>query len=259
MIIIAVTVTFRNPWFFGNFGVVDPGRVYRSAQPDGELRRLIARHHLASVLNLRGGTQDDPWYVEEVRATRDAGIELYDLPMSATRRPQRRELLILLNVFEQCSYPLLIHCKSGSDRTGLAAALYQMSQKGAPPEQALRAFSLHYGHVPLLGPEHLHEPLDEYAAWLKEHGQPHSPARLRFWVDRLYDPASAGRDVPKIQPGPRRRTSGLVSDRFQNLGKERGGLAALKGGRDSQVAENGRLQSVVELDVSPGTGLLEIE
>jgi protein tyrosine phosphatase (PTP) superfamily phosphohydrolase (DUF442 family) len=204
---VAGVVVFRNLLFFGNFGIVEPGCLYRSAQPDGAFRERIARYHLASVLNLRGGTQDDAWYAAEVRATHDCGIAFYDFPMSATRRPQRRELLILLDLFERCSYPLLIHCKSGSDRTGLATALYLMSRKGVPPEQALRAFSLQYGHIPLFGPEHLHEPLEEYAAWLKAGGRAHTAARLRFWVDQLYEPASAHRDVPVLQPGPRRRAS----------------------------------------------------
>ena len=64
---------------------------------------------------------------------RDQGLEFYDLPMSACRRPTRRELLVLLDLFEHCRYPLLIHCKSGSDRTGLASALYLMSRRGEPP------------------------------------------------------------------------------------------------------------------------------
>ncbi len=203
--LLIVAVTLRNPWFSGNFGVVEPHRVYRSAQPDAELPQLIARYRLASVLNLRGGSSDDRWYSDEVRATRDSMINFYDLPMSATRRPLRRELLILLDLFGRCPYPLLIHCKSGSDRTGLATALYLMSQKGEPPEQAMGAFSLRYGHIPLFGPEHLHEPLQEYGAWLKARGEGHTPARLRFWVEQHYRSGDARRDVPRLQPGPRRQ------------------------------------------------------
>ena len=54
----------------------------------------------------------------------------YDLPLSATRRPTRRELLQLIDLLETCSYPLLIHCKSGADRTGLASALYRLVRRG---------------------------------------------------------------------------------------------------------------------------------
>jgi hypothetical protein len=89
---LAGAVVFRRPWFQGNFGVVEPGRVYRSAQPTGGLPRLIQERALGSILNLRGGSRCDGWYVNEVRAARASGVDFYDFPMSATRRPSRHEL-----------------------------------------------------------------------------------------------------------------------------------------------------------------------
>jgi hypothetical protein len=201
---VAALVTFHRPLFEGNFGVVDAGRVYRSAQPGGYFDRVIRERRLASVLNLRGGSMDDPWYAREVGLTRDYGIDFYDFPMSATRRPSRRELLALLDLFTRCRYPLLIHCKSGSDRTGLATALYLMSVRGLGPWAAGRGgFSLGFGHVPLAGTQRLHEPLDEYARWLAGNGQAHSPERFCFWVTNLYEPGSPAGPPPPIQPGPR--------------------------------------------------------
>src|SRR5262249_42727538 len=82
-----------------------------------------------------------------------------------------------------CAYPLLIHCKSGSDRTGLASALYRLVRLGEPPERAMDSFSYGHGHFPIGGPEHLHEPLLEYQAWLRTHGFDHTPARFRSWVE----------------------------------------------------------------------------
>ena len=213
-ILVTAVVIFRNPLFHGNFGVVEPQRVYRSAQPHEDIPRLIERYQLSSILNLRGGSQDDSWYAAEVRETHERGIDFYDMPMSATRRPHRRELLVLLDLFDRCRYPLLIHCKSGSDRTGLATALYRMSRQGVSPEQALRSFSLEYGHVPIGGPEHLHEPIDEYLRWLKAEGLTHRPERLRTWVEQLYVSDDAERHFPPLQPGPRKpRLSALPPTR----------------------------------------------
>jgi len=194
--------TFRRPLFHGNFGVVEPGLVFRSAQPHRGFAGLIRTRGLASVLNLRGGSAADPWYTDEVRLTGAAGVDFYDFPMSATRRPSRAELLVLLDVFGRCRYPLLIHCKSGADRTGLATALYLMAVKSVAPERALGAFTLDYGHVPLGGPERLHEPLAEYAAYLKGRGLGHTPERLRRWVETEYagDRPAA---VRTLRPGPR--------------------------------------------------------
>src|SRR5262249_57216146 len=96
----------------------------------GWVEPLIRGRRIASVLNLRGGSLADTFYQEEVRVTHALGVDFYDLPMSATRRPSRRELLLLLDLFGRCRYPLLIHCKEGSDRTGLACAPYLMASRG---------------------------------------------------------------------------------------------------------------------------------
>jgi protein tyrosine phosphatase (PTP) superfamily phosphohydrolase (DUF442 family) len=205
---ISLCWTFRRPWFEGNLGIVEAGRVIRSAQPTSQLAAWIRDYRLRSILNLRGGSAADHWYDAEVKAAQAAGVSFYDFPISATRRPSRHELLVLIDTLGSCPYPLLIHCKSGADRTGLASALYLMTQRGLPPEQSEKAFTLEHGHIPLCGPEHLHEPLDEYAAWLASRGLTHSPDRFRDWVKHEY--ASPGRpeDPPPLRPGPRTRHSG---------------------------------------------------
>jgi hypothetical protein len=198
---------FRRPWFQGNFGVVDPGRVMRSAQPTGQLASWVRDYRISSILNLRGGSPANWWYDAEVRSARETAASYYDWPLSATRRPSRRELLVLIDFLERCSYPLLIHCKSGADRTGLASALYLMVRRGEPPERALSAFSIEYGHIPVFGTEHLHEPLDEYAAWLKTNRLPHTPERFRAWVKNDYRAELLPADPRPLQPGPRARRS----------------------------------------------------
>lgn len=206
---------FRGFLFRGNFGVVEPQRVYRSAQPKGDLDATIAETGLAAVLNLRGGSANDWWYADEVRACRENEVDFYDLPLSAERRPSRRELLLILDLFGRCGYPLLIHCKSGADRTGLVAALFKMSVKGEPPERAHEAFSIQYGHVPLFGPERLHEPLAEYADWLEARALRHTPERFRSWVERVYRSEDPEDDVvpPALRPGPRAELAAQEGER----------------------------------------------
>ena len=182
---VAVLV-LRGPLFEGNLAVVDPGRVYRSAQPGPDVAETFRELGLASVLNLRGGSPSDRFYRDEVDAAARMNVDLYDLPMSATRRPSRTELLRLIDLFGACRYPILLHCKSGSDRTGLAACLYRMVVLNEPPESAESAFTVWRGHFPIFGPERLHEPIDEYADWLRDSGLPHLPARFRDWVARDY-------------------------------------------------------------------------
>jgi hypothetical protein len=194
---------FRRPLFETNLGVVDAGRVYRSAQPAGVIGDWADRYGFASVLNLRGGSPSDRWYSEEVAATKGRGIDYYDYPMDAGSRPGRRQLLALIDLFSKCRYPLLIHCKKGADRTGLAAVVYLMTVRGEAPERASRGFTLEHAHIPLFGPERLHEPIDGYARWLKARGFGHTPERFREWVMREYDGEDGPRMAASMEPGSR--------------------------------------------------------
>lgn len=202
-IVVLPLVLLRGFFFHNNFGVMEAGRAYRSAQPKTELDSAITDLGLATVVNLRGGSRNDWWYVNEVETCAQRGVDFYDLPMSAEKRPSRRELLTLLELFETCRYPILIHCKSGSDRTGLAAALYALYERGLSPERSRGAFSIWYGHVPLFGPERLHEPLREYAAWLDAHALIHTPARFRRWVERDYRCDDPDDEPLVLRTGPR--------------------------------------------------------
>jgi protein tyrosine phosphatase (PTP) superfamily phosphohydrolase (DUF442 family) len=192
------------PLVSSNLGTVDPGRVIRAAQPTTRLPQLIKDHHLASILNLRGGSFKDTWYESEVRTAEANGVAFFDFPLKATTRPTRSELLTLIDFFDHCKYPLLIHCKAGADRTGLASALYLMLQKKVPPQEAIRTFTIYHGHIPLLGTEHLHEPLDEYTQWLDSMGLAHAPARFREWVKKDYRSDDPSSEPSPLFPGPRK-------------------------------------------------------
>lgn len=132
----------------GNFGVVVPGEVYRSAQvtPDA-----IVRYHrefgIASVLNLRGAHPGADWYEAEVGAAAAQGIVHADFALSASRPVGLSQAAELLALMERLPKPLLIHCRHGSDRTGLAAALYLARIARADERTAEGALSIRYGHV----------------------------------------------------------------------------------------------------------------
>jgi len=193
------------PFYSQNIGIVDPGRVIRSAQPTSRADDMIREYKLASILSLRGGSPSDFFYANEVRAAKEAGVSFYDLPLSATRRPKRRELLLLIDLLNKCEYPLLIHCKSGADRTGLASAIYRLEILGQPPERAKEAFTVLHSHVPWFGTQHLHEPFDEYAEWLAEQGLTHAPGRFRDWVKNDYRAEDPSVEPPSLAAGPRQR------------------------------------------------------
>lgn len=191
------------PYISLNLGVIAPGLAYRSSTPGGWVGDVIRERELASILNLRGGKPTDGWYIREVQGAREAGVDFYDFPLSAVRRPTRRELLMLIDVLAAAPPPILIHCRAGADRTGLASALYKLYVLGLPPEEAMDQFSIRFGHVALLGTERLHEPIDEYAAWLKTRGVSHSPDRFRRWVMDDYRAEDPSVEPRRLAAGPR--------------------------------------------------------
>ena len=65
--------------------------------------------------------------------------------MTAGRKPSRTEIENLLAAFDTCERPLLINCKSGADRTGVAAAAYLLDH-GADIETAQKQLSIRFLH-----------------------------------------------------------------------------------------------------------------
>jgi protein tyrosine/serine phosphatase len=79
--------------------------------------------------------------------------------------------------------PALIHCKSGADRAGLAAAIYLLAH-GATVAQAAGQLSLRHGHIAGAEAGILGAFLQAYA----RDGEGRLP--FRDWVATAYDPAA---------------------------------------------------------------------
>lgn len=103
-----------------------------------------------SVLNLVG-EKDASWYRTEVRFAAEHGLEHYDYALSAHIAPTLKQMNEIVDVMRRAPKPILIHCKNGSDRSGLVAALYRLAVEGQPHDVAEQQLSLWYGHFPWLG------------------------------------------------------------------------------------------------------------
>ncbi|HWB46005.1 MAG TPA: dual specificity protein phosphatase family protein [Hyphomicrobiaceae bacterium] len=133
----------------GNFAVVVAGELYRSAQPTAkQIESYHRQYGVRTIVNLRGANRAD-WYREEVAAARAVGIVHIDFAMSAKRRFSVGQANALLMVLRSAPKPILIHCRSGADRSGLVAALYLAGVDGADEAVAERQLSLRFGHLGL--------------------------------------------------------------------------------------------------------------
>jgi protein tyrosine/serine phosphatase len=127
--------------------VVESGRLYRSNHPlPWQLREATRRFGLRSVVNLRGHRQECGSDQLGRAAAAALGLAHVDAPFESRGAPHRDRILRLAELFRSLPEPVLIHCKSGADRTGLAAGIWLLLQ-GRPPEAALAQLSLRHGHV----------------------------------------------------------------------------------------------------------------
>lgn len=156
--------------------------VYRSNQPNPKRFGLYRDKGIRTVFNLRGATPHAVYKFEEEACTR-LGLELINLKISARLPPTSEQLLQVLDVLDTAPRPMLIHCKSGADRTGLVAALHLIHVLGLPVEEAKKQLSWRYVHFAFSKKGILDAFLFQYARRLKE-----GPIALKDWISSEYDP-----------------------------------------------------------------------
>ena len=133
----------------GNFHEVVKDEAYRSAQLEpGDLTRYKAEHGIASVLNLRGENKGSDWYDAEIAEAKALGIAHINFPMKASRELTTAQAIALIEIMRNAPKPLLIHCRAGADRTGLASAFYVAAISQGGEWAAERQLWLNYGHLP---------------------------------------------------------------------------------------------------------------
>ena len=130
-----------------NWGVVESGALYRSNHPlPWQLEAAARRHGLRSVINLRGHREacgsDALGRAEAARL----GLVHADQPLESRGAPHKDRVQRLIGLYRTLPKPILIHCKSGADRTGLAAGVWRLIH-GGTAAAALGELSLRFGHV----------------------------------------------------------------------------------------------------------------
>lgn len=155
---------------------------WRSNQPDPVHFPALQAAGIKTVINLRGESKFSH-YLFEVEACRDYGMTLITHNMNAYILDERDAYLELLSIMEKAEKPMLIHCKSGADRTGIASALYLMDQCGATIDEARAQLALKYAHQRWSKAGILGAMIDAYA----EHCKTESIS-IRDWIAQYYDP-----------------------------------------------------------------------
>jgi len=173
-------------FFYDCTDVVVKNEVYRSRQlSSAKLRYLIESERIRTIVNLRGTQPGETWYKQEKAVADQYGVTLTDIDFSANELPNVWEINHLYDVLKSAETPLLLHCKHGVDRTGMASALALIIKKDMPLGDAKRQFSWRYGVAPFfpsVGPLLF----DAYEQWLGKNRFEYTRARLRHWLAKEY-------------------------------------------------------------------------
>jgi len=161
-------------------------RIYRSAQLSAAgLEKVINKHGIKTIINLRGVHNKEKWYHLEKETALKNKAALYSISMPDHDLPRYSALNRLTDLLLTAERPLLVHCRRGADRAGLAGALTLIVVKDLPLSQAKKQFSWRYGVVPFLGsigPRLF----SKYEAWLADSRQNHTRERLLLWIKHAY-------------------------------------------------------------------------
>ncbi len=107
-----------------NFASIISGRIYRSAQLTvPEFNYYVKKYHIKTIVNLRGNNEGSDWYDNEIEFSREHHVKHVDIKLKAYKLPNMTTLQDIVTVLKNVPQPILIHCRSGVDRTGLAAAI----------------------------------------------------------------------------------------------------------------------------------------
>ncbi len=132
----------------GNFHEVIAGQLYRSSQlTENQLADYVIANGIKTIINLRGESSRAEWYRNETATAEKLGVEHLDFGMSAYKELEPQRVAQLIQIMRDAPKPILLHCRSGADRTGLASAIYVNRVAGLDEDTAEKQLSIWFGHL----------------------------------------------------------------------------------------------------------------
>lgn len=113
-----------------NFYKVDDN-FYRSAQPDAEGMKNLKKYGIKTIINLRSAHSDKD---------KIGKLELknYNIKIKTWSIKDEYAVKFLKIINDKKNYPILVHCRHGSDRTGTMSAVYRIVIQGWTKKEAIK-------------------------------------------------------------------------------------------------------------------------
>src|SRR5208283_2035516 len=168
--------------------------------PPEELETHLRQYGIKCVVSVRGTSEREDWLRGEERVCQDnhCAFAGYDLHLGVLSPP--KELNGLVARLEEGPYPLLLHCRNGADRSGLASVLYLMVVEGQSLDDALAAqLSWRFGHFKA-GKAQV---IDEFFELYRNTSQGRD---IKTWLAEMYPQLYAQQKKPAARsPQPEKR------------------------------------------------------
>lgn len=157
--------------------------LHRCGHPMPYQLRAAQRAGIKAVLSLRGNEAHIGSNQLEWDACKRIGLPLTHFPLGSRNAPSREELLMLIELLDTQPKPLLVHCKSGADRAGMASTIHLLL-RGESFDTAMRQLAFwRHGHIRQAKTGALDHFLETWRDWQLAHPD----ATFRDWARDHYD------------------------------------------------------------------------
>jgi protein tyrosine/serine phosphatase len=145
-----------------NFGIINE-HLYRGAQPTSVGFETLRRLGVQRVVRLSMGEEGSN---AEEREVRGLGMDFVAIPWSTQHDPTDDQVTAFLSAMRDAhDQRVFVHCKAGSDRTGVMIALYRIAADGWPASAAVSEMeAFHFRPLSLL---HLQRFVEAFPAHLQ--------------------------------------------------------------------------------------------
>jgi hypothetical protein len=132
-----------------NFGVVDPGKLYRSGWlTPAATRQVVEANHIKTIVDLGGYDIKPAGERIAERTARSLNVERHVFRLSGDGTGNPNAYVEALRIItDPARQPVLVHCSAGSERTGVCVLLYREIVQGRPFESDFAETYAH-GHDP---------------------------------------------------------------------------------------------------------------
>ncbi|MCY2928631.1 MAG: hypothetical protein NTV86_03895 [Planctomycetota bacterium] len=133
-----------------NWGVVEPGRIYRSGlmQP-WQVKRVLKDNNIRVIITMNGRDIEDPKQRAQEEAAAELGIEILRFPMGGDGREADGTMALHAKAVaaickaRQEGKPVLVQCAAGANRAGGVVATYELLVQRRDPSDVLAEMRKH--------------------------------------------------------------------------------------------------------------------